>query len=317
VGIGTANPLNKTDIAGNAVIGAAYAGNSTAPANGLLIEGKVGVGTSTPAASAAMEVSSADKGFLPPRMTMFQMLAIANPANGLIVFCTTDNTFYTFLLVSNTWKEILYGPGTLTPGTCGTITAYHNTVNGVAPVNKTVTYNTVIGIPGEPAKCWITRNLGASQQATAVGDNTEESAGWYWQFNRKQGYKHTGSTLTPSWTITTINENSDWQTSNDPCNIEIGGSWRIPTYTEWYNVDNTGDWSTWNGPFSSGLKLHAAGYQYSSNGSLHYRGTYGIYWCGTQTNMTDGWTLRFTSINSSMDIFYKASGFSIRCIREN
>ena len=43
----------------------------------------------------------------------------------------------------------------------------HLAANGVAPVDKTVTYSTVTGIPGEPTKCWITSNLGASQQATA------------------------------------------------------------------------------------------------------------------------------------------------------
>jgi len=34
-------------------------------------------------------------------------------------------------------------------------------------------------------------------------DNTDAAAGWYWQFNRKQGYK-TGPT--PTWTITSITE---------------------------------------------------------------------------------------------------------------
>ena len=100
--------------------------------------------------------------------------------------------------------------GTLTQttwacGTCGSITINH-VAGTVAPVTKTVTYGTVTNIPGEPAKCWITRNLGASQQATAVNDNTEPSAGWYWQFNKKQGYKHDGTTRTPSTTwIASIN----------------------------------------------------------------------------------------------------------------
>ena len=74
-----------------------------------------------------------------------------------------------------------------------------NHVEGVvAPVTKTTTYGTVTNIPGELTKCWITSNLGSDQQATAVNDATEASAGWYWQFNRKQGYKHDGSTRTPN-----------------------------------------------------------------------------------------------------------------------
>ncbi len=130
----------------------------------------------------------------------------------------------------------------------------------VAPVAKSVTYGTVTNIPGEPSKCWITSNLGASQQATAVNDATEASAGWYWQFNRKQGYKHDGTTRTPNTTwIGSISETSDWVTANDPCTIELGSGWRIPTSTEWTNVDASGGWTDRNGPWTSGLKLHPAG----------------------------------------------------------
>jgi len=202
--------------------------------------------------------------------------------------------------------------------TCGisTLTINHVITGGVAPVNKITTYSTVTNIPGETSKCWITKNLGATHQATAVGDATEASAGWYWQFNRKQGYKHDGSTLTPSWTITSIDENFDWQTANDPCNLELGIEWRLPTYTEWYNVDNTGDWINWNGPWDSGLKMHAAGYLNYSNGSLDYRGVYGNYWSSTRNNADHGLGLYFNGGSSFMDFGNKAYGFSARCVRE-
>ena len=48
----------------------------------------VGIGTSTPNASAQLDVSSTNSGFLPPRMTYAQRNAIVNPAAGLIVYCT-------------------------------------------------------------------------------------------------------------------------------------------------------------------------------------------------------------------------------------
>jgi hypothetical protein len=54
------------------------------------IQSKLSVGTPT-AASAVMEVTSTTQGFLPPRMTNAQMLAIATPAAGLIVYDTTNN----------------------------------------------------------------------------------------------------------------------------------------------------------------------------------------------------------------------------------
>jgi hypothetical protein len=48
-------------------------------------------GTFTDITSALIQVNSTTKGFLPPRMTNAQMLAIATPAAGLVVYDTTNN----------------------------------------------------------------------------------------------------------------------------------------------------------------------------------------------------------------------------------
>ena len=47
-------------------------------------------------ASAVLEARSTTKGFLPPRMTSAQRTGISNPAAGLIVFDTTDNSAYVY-----------------------------------------------------------------------------------------------------------------------------------------------------------------------------------------------------------------------------
>jgi hypothetical protein len=52
--------------------------------------GNVLVGTSTNVPSAVVNVNSTTQGFLPPRMTNAQMLAIGTPAEGLMVYDTTN-----------------------------------------------------------------------------------------------------------------------------------------------------------------------------------------------------------------------------------
>jgi hypothetical protein len=58
--------------------------------------GNVGIGTASLNASAKLQVDSTTQGFLPPRMTSTQRLAISSPAAGLIVFDTTTLKSYTY-----------------------------------------------------------------------------------------------------------------------------------------------------------------------------------------------------------------------------
>lgn len=49
---------------------------------------QTGIGTTSPSASAKLEIAASDKGLLIPRMTSTQKSAIANPATGLLVYQT-------------------------------------------------------------------------------------------------------------------------------------------------------------------------------------------------------------------------------------
>ena len=206
---------------------------------------------------------------------------------------------------------------TIAPWPCGTSFAITHTAGSTAPVNKTVSYGTVQTNLTGSDKCWITQNLGADLQATSATDATEASVGWYWQFNKKQGYKHDGTTRTPNTTwITSINENSHWLNANDPCTLLLGSGWRIPTKTEWEMADATGGWSNYNQTYASVLKLHAVGCLLPSDGSLYGRISTGSYWSSLQSDSGSGWSLISNSFNSGMNINSKAIGGSLRCLRD-
>ncbi len=70
---------------------------ATAPRLAQAQTGGVGIGTTTPAASAALEIQSTSKGLLPPRLSQAQRDAIASPATGLTIYNTTTNKL-------NTWN---------------------------------------------------------------------------------------------------------------------------------------------------------------------------------------------------------------------
>ncbi|MDG1810564.1 MAG: FISUMP domain-containing protein [Polaribacter sp.] len=56
-------------------------------ATSLGLNAQVGIGTTNPDASAVLDITSTTKGLLLPRMTKAQIEAIANPAEGLLVYC--------------------------------------------------------------------------------------------------------------------------------------------------------------------------------------------------------------------------------------
>lgn len=60
----------------------------------LLHSQSIGIGTTMPDSSAALEVSSVTQGMLVPRMTTAQRTSIANPATGLLVFDISTNSFW-------------------------------------------------------------------------------------------------------------------------------------------------------------------------------------------------------------------------------
>jgi len=199
---------------------------------------------------------------------------------------------------------------------CPTFTVIHTAGTNGAPVDKTVTYKSISTTVSGVAACWLTQNLGADQQAASSTDNTEPSAGWYFQFNNKQGYQYT-TTRTPAiaW-VASISGATDWLLTNDPCNLLLGSSWHIPTNTDWTNADAQPQyWQNSADTYGSVLKLHNAGYLSYDTGVLTSRGSLGYYWSNTQSASTTAYYLSVSGTTSASTTINKATATSLRCIR--
>ena len=66
---------------------------------------QVGIGTTTPDASSALDITSTTKGLLIPRMTAAQRDAISSPATGLMIY-QTDGTVGFYYYNGSSWAEV-------------------------------------------------------------------------------------------------------------------------------------------------------------------------------------------------------------------
>ncbi|MCL7753303.1 fibrobacter succinogenes major paralogous domain-containing protein [Polaribacter sp. Z022] len=278
---------------------------------------QVGVGTTNPDASAALDVESTTKGFLPPRMTQVQMNAIASPAEGLIVYCLDCTTKGLYVNNGNEFVNVASGASASA---------------AAGPPSDTTT--TVVEVAGQNGTIWMDRNLGATQQATSSTDAA--SYGDLYQWGRAaDGHQiRTSSTVAAPSTVTSADpghgdfiltdattdnnwtnfagEDGLWQSGlNDPCPT----GYRIPTETELDNERSAFSSNNAAGAASSALALPAAGSRSRSNGALSVVGSYGYYWSSTVSG-TNARSLHFLSSNAFVNTNNRARGSSVRCIKE-
>ena len=77
---------------------------------------QVGIGTTTPEASAQLDVSSTSKGFLPPRLTGSQRNSIVSPVAGLMIYCTDCGPGGQIQFFNGTsWVNMINGTSVLPP----------------------------------------------------------------------------------------------------------------------------------------------------------------------------------------------------------
>ncbi|MDB9888432.1 fibronectin type III domain-containing protein [Polaribacter sp.] len=129
---------------------------------------QVGIGTTTPDASSALDITSTTKGLLMPRMTNVQRQAISNPAAGLQVF-VTDFDGGRFMFYDGTeWGTLSFTEKRPDAPTIGTATAGDTqaTVSFTAPSNNggsVITSYTATSSPGN-----ITGTLTQSGSGTII-----------------------------------------------------------------------------------------------------------------------------------------------------
>jgi hypothetical protein len=81
----------------------------------LFAQNNVGVGTTTPDMSAILELSATDKGLLIPRLSTAQRLAIATPANSLLVYDTNVECFFYWNQNTSQWINLCSSSGQVGP----------------------------------------------------------------------------------------------------------------------------------------------------------------------------------------------------------
>jgi len=112
---------------------------------------QVGIGTTSPNASSALEISATDKGLLIPRMTTVQRNAIVNPAIGLLVYDTDTFSFWSFNGMS--WLKESSG----------------KFIDGTDPTNAVYTEgNVAIGALNTLHRLQVTRALTTDEANTGV-----------------------------------------------------------------------------------------------------------------------------------------------------
>lgn len=142
-------------------------------------QNNVGIGTTTPDPSSALEIVSNSKGVLVPRMTATQRLAIATPANSLLVFDTDSMCYFFYRQPSASWVSLCSmsggGPGGVgptgptgaagTPGSPGT-----PGLNGATGATGAVGVTGAIGATGASGADGATGATGMAGVTGATGD---------------------------------------------------------------------------------------------------------------------------------------------------
>jgi hypothetical protein len=145
-----------------------------------LLQAQVGVGTSTPAASAKLEISSTTQGFLPPRMSSSQRNAISSPVAGLMIWCNNCGTNGEIQVYNGTsWTNMIGGRRLLAIGESygGGIVAYI-LQSGDPGYDENVQHGIIAAASDQGTAEWGCINTSiAGAQGEAIGTGNQNTIG--------------------------------------------------------------------------------------------------------------------------------------------
>jgi uncharacterized protein (TIGR02145 family) len=267
---------------------------------------------SPPDNSAMLDVVSTSKGALLPRMSREQIQAIANPANGLWVFCTTNKSYYVFHSGSNAWRQISYGSGRISPCcVCG---------NDITDERDGQIYHTVlIG-----NQCWMAQNLNIGVPVDGSGNQENNSIiekycyndfednctsfGGLYQWHEMMQYASTPGIqgiCPPGWHIPT---DAEWTVLTAYLGGEpvAGGPMK---FTDLWQTPNTG--ATNSSEFSAlpaGMKTDYGFDTFTTNA---------YFWSSTISADTNAYTRRlgYSTAAVTRTVISRLNGSSVRCVK--
>ena len=102
-------------------------------------QNSIGIGITTPASSAVLDLTSTNKGLLLPRMTQSQRTAISNPANGLLVYDITSNRLFQYQ--DGIWRFFIDGTYWAKSTSADRVYTFDSVGIGTASVTKRLDVN--------------------------------------------------------------------------------------------------------------------------------------------------------------------------------
>ncbi len=277
---------------------------------GLCTFGQVSINSdgASPDASAMLDVKSADKGILIPRITASQRIVISSPASGLLVF-QTDGTTGFYYYNGTAWTFLKSGDGQ----SSNVIDMDGNTYPTVRIGNQE----------------WMAENLRVTHYRNGNPiPNITNSTDWYSLITGARCfYSNDSATNNPKY-----GGLYNWYAVNDSRNLCPVG-WHMPSDDEWTTLTTyLGGVSVAGGPMKRAIQWNSpntgatntsgfsgiAGGIRGNWGNCVSIGDVGIWWTVTETGTTTALYRMLNNMETIVDFYDspKHYGYSVRCVRD-